>query len=104
MPLKLPDVWSPVINWLYQNSPAAVAAIAVAIVRMAYEGSHKYSETATEALMSGIIAYIAIAWMSYAGMAPDSVGWIGGVVGYLGTKKVDRIAKVLSEKKGGTNG
>lgn len=104
MPLKLPDVWSPVLRWLYLNSPAAVAAIIVAMARMVHEKNHEQAETAKEMMMCGIIAYMAIGWLAYLGIAPEQTGWIGAMVGYLGTKKTDRIAKVIAEKRGGSGG
>ncbi|EAA2649193.1 phage holin, lambda family [Salmonella enterica subsp. enterica] len=98
LPGKYPDIWTPIIHWLYMNSPAALAAIVVALVRMLREG-HAFSESLGESAMCGIITYITIGAMSYWGWTIDQTAWVGSVVGYLGVKKVDTIAKSITEKR-----
>lgn len=101
MPEKDLGVWAQLFEWLSQHAPLAHAvllSIAIAITRAIYGGG-RWRQVLLEGVLCGLMTVAAFGGMEWLGVPASAASFIGGLIGFVGTKKIgEYLDKFLGRK------
>lgn len=100
-----PGFWADVLNSLKAHWPqisGAIFAVAICYGRLIYDGAERKDHW-IEPVLCGLLAWSASFGLELVGMPMSVAPFLGGVVGFLGVKKIRNIAISAISKRVGSN-
>lgn len=91
---KDPSLWAALLAWLSVHQPqlyAFLLSIGIAVLRVIYGGGAT-RQVWLEGALCGLMTLAVLSGSSWLGIPQDASAFIGGLVGFVGVKKIGEYA------------